>query len=269
MFYKDLNSVMEARKSSNIPIWQIVSDDYNVPRLQLNTNVPVGVRDNYYPQVAQADFDEIYDFILDYYNNSREVTVLEHHIELDAKSLPSDVRYYHDEVRVNKNIIDPLTFAVDLDIFESQLNGISPEEVVKSTIDNIISVLSEKNIKVSRKDFIILTSPFDTNKRKYSFHLILRRKNVLCRNQYSFLNLLREVKGGNQLLDKMFPGMITRIYKTGKYPMNQSKGRLFDCYDGIDGTMIKKDFIDDRDFFKNTLMYFHDYDLNREDYILI
>ena len=54
--------------------------------------------------------------------------------------------------------------------------------------------------------------------------------------------------------------MITRIYKTGKFPMNQSSGRLFKCWNNKN-TLTLKDFKDEREFFKNTLMYYNNYNL--------
>jgi hypothetical protein len=260
--------VLEDRKNSNIPIWQIVSDQNNPP-LQLNANIPVGVRYGYRPQVAQASFDEIYEFIIYYNNKGKEVTVLEHHIEQNSHNLPSDTRYYHNAVKVNKNTTDPLIFTLDLDIIGKGYNNLFIQNKLSSVIEKIISFLKSKNINSSKKDFIVLTSPFDKLKNKHSFHILLRKKGVLCKNQYTFLNMLKIIKGDDKHIDKMFPGMITRLYKTGKYPMNQPRGRLFKCHEGAEETLTKKDFTDDRDFFKNTLMYFHNYMENREDYILL
>ena len=258
IYFKDLNNVFLARnKNPNIPIWQIVSNDLTKPSLQLNTKVPVGVRNGYKPQVCQATFDDIYDLII---NNKEEITILEHHLEPEANKLNNNEKYWHKEVKVNKNIIDPLTFTIDLDIFELDLQNKKVENKVIDVINKIIFVLTKKNINISIKDFIVLTSPFDNYKKKYSFHIILRAKNILCKNQWSFLSLLKEVKEDNKSIDKMFPGMITRIYKTGKFPMNQSSGRLFKCWNNKN-TLTLKDFKDEREFFKNTLMYYNNYNL--------
>lgn len=241
----------------NHPIWQVVCDDKETPWGQLNSTIPIPSRSGYYTKIALSSIDEIYDFII---NQKNEVTVLEHHIEDNATKLYSDSRYWHDSVIVNKDIIDPLTFIIDLDIFERDIGSKAPETIVISVINKIILSLAKRKVQATIDDFIVLFSPFDIHKKKFSYHIILRKDKIMCRNQYSFLMLLSDVKGNNNLIDKMFPGLITRTYKSGKYPMNQTPDRIFDCCVDIPGTIQKSYYKDDREFFKNTLMYYHNYD---------
>mgnify|MGYP001318440466 CR=1 FL=1 len=269
-YFNSMGEVEEHRKTNpDIPIWQIVCDTPHAKNIHLNPNIPVGVRDGYYPLAVAASVNEIYTLVNSYHIIGKEITVLEHHVEQLAKPLEYDNKYSHPKMKVNKDIIDPLRFCIDLDIFEKDLAGNTPDEIAKQKIDKIISILKKKSVLSEMQDFIVLSSPFDKQRKKYSFHIILAKKNLLVKNQYSFLKLLKEVKQQDSRIDKMFPGFITRVYKTGKYPMNQSKGRIFSCYTGIPETKTSDAFDSDRHFFEHTLMYAHDYHNDSEAYVLL